>query len=100
MRVTELPDVQPRPRRVAVGEFVDGVLVEALQAQEVSVGENFRFGNRAKGDVRLLASDTRFTTRVAPLVEVEGEIVSSSHIRGLVAAGEVEPAARFLGAPF
>jgi riboflavin kinase/FMN adenylyltransferase len=35
-----------------------------------------------------------------PLVEVEGEIVSSSHIRALVAAGEVELATRFLGGPF
>ncbi len=35
-----------------------------------------------------------------PLLEVEGEIVSSSHIRGLVLAGEVEQATRFLGAPF
>ena len=35
-----------------------------------------------------------------PLVEVDGEVVSSSHIRGLVLAGEVELAARFLGAPF
>src|SRR5919206_2467124 len=58
-------------------EFVEGVLVETLQATEVSVGENFRFGNRAKGDVALLKADSRFTTRVAPLVEVEGEIVSS-----------------------
>jgi riboflavin kinase/FMN adenylyltransferase len=33
-------------------------------------------------------------------VEVDGEIVSSSHIRGLVLAGEVELATRFLGAPF
>jgi riboflavin kinase/FMN adenylyltransferase len=35
-----------------------------------------------------------------PLVEVDGEVVSSSHIRGLVLAGDVELAARFLGAPF
>jgi riboflavin kinase/FMN adenylyltransferase len=35
-----------------------------------------------------------------PLLEVEGEIVSSSHIRGLVLAGEVEQATHFLGAPF
>jgi riboflavin kinase/FMN adenylyltransferase len=86
--------------KVTAEEFVDRVLVESLQATEVSVGENFRFGNRAKGDVNLLAADDRFATRVAPLVEVEGEIVSSSHIRGLVAAGEVDVAARFLGAPF
>ncbi|HXC45374.1 MAG TPA: bifunctional riboflavin kinase/FAD synthetase [Solirubrobacteraceae bacterium] len=81
-------------------EFIDDVLLGALGATNVSVGENFRFGNRAKGDPQMLAEDKRFTTRVAPLLEVAGEIVSSSHIRGLVLAGEVEQATRFLGAPF
>jgi riboflavin kinase / FMN adenylyltransferase len=81
-------------------EFIDEVLVDTLGATHVSVGENFRFGNRAKGDPRMLADDERFSTRVTPMLEVEGEIVSSSHIRGLVLAGEVEQAARFLGAPF
>jgi riboflavin kinase/FMN adenylyltransferase len=81
-------------------EFIDHVLVERLGATRVSVGENFRFGHRAAGDPALLAADPRFETRIVPLVEVDGEIVSSSHIRGLVLAGEVELAARFLGAPF
>jgi riboflavin kinase / FMN adenylyltransferase len=81
-------------------EFIDHVLVERLGATRVSVGENFRFGHRAAGDPALLAADQRFETRVVPLVEVDGEVVSSSHIRGLVLAGEVELAARFLGAPF
>jgi riboflavin kinase / FMN adenylyltransferase len=64
------------------------------------VGRNFRFGHKAGGDADLLASDSRFETRVVELVEVEGETVSSSHIRGLVAAGEVAHAAAFLGRPF
>lgn len=81
-------------------EFIDDVLVGTLGATYVSVGENFRFGNRAKGDPRMLAEDDRFSTRVVPLLEVDGEIVSSSHIRGLVLAGEVGPATRFLGGPF
>jgi len=81
-------------------EFVDHVLVECLGATRVSVGENFRFGHKAAGDPAMLAADGRFETRVVPLVEADGEIVSSSHIRGLVLAGEVELAARFLGAPF
>jgi riboflavin kinase/FMN adenylyltransferase len=81
-------------------DFIDDVLVGALDATYVSVGENFRFGNRAMGDPRMLADDERFSTRVVPLLEVEGEIVSSSHIRGLVLAGEVDQATRFLGAPF
>ncbi|HEX4109685.1 MAG TPA: bifunctional riboflavin kinase/FAD synthetase [Solirubrobacteraceae bacterium] len=80
--------------------FIDDVLVGALRATQVSVGENFRFGHRAQGTVALLAADPRFSTHVAPLLEVDGEIVSSSHIRGLVAAGEVELATHFLGRPF
>ena len=81
-------------------EFVEEVLIERLGAEVVSVGENFRFGKGAKGDLDLLRSYDQFETRVVPLVEVEGETVSSTHIRGLVAAGYVERAARFLGAPF
>ena len=81
-------------------DFIDHVLVDALHAQQVSVGQNFRFGHGASGGSELLAADPRFQTRVVTLVEAEGEIVSSSHIRALVAAGEVEQAARFLGAPF
>lgn len=81
-------------------EFVEEVLIERLGAEVVSVGENFRFGKGAKGDLDLLRSYDQFETRVVPLVEVEGETVSSTHIRGLVAAGDVERAARFLGAPF
>jgi riboflavin kinase / FMN adenylyltransferase len=81
-------------------QFIDEVLVEALQAQRVSVGENFRFGHKAKGDARMLAADERFATDVHPLLEVDGEIVSSSHIRGLVLAGDVAAANRLLGTPF
>ncbi len=81
-------------------EFIDDVLVGRLHATHVSVGENFRFGYRAGGDPALLAGDGRFETRVVMLVEVDGEVVSSSHIRALVLAGDVEHATRFLGSPF
>lgn len=81
-------------------EFIDQILVARLQATHVSVGENFRFGYRARGDAELLAAEERFETSVVKLVEVDGEIVSSSHIRALVLAGDVEHAARFLGSPF
>jgi riboflavin kinase/FMN adenylyltransferase len=172
VKITRLPDVQPRPRRVAVGtfdgvhlghreviggadtvltfdphptaviqpeaaprlltdparkaqliaslgvqelvvipfdaefaarsaqEFLDDVLVGALGATHVAVGENFRFGHKARGDTALLRADDRFQTRVAELVEIDGEVVSSSHIRGLVLGGAVEYAGRLLGDPF
>ena len=81
-------------------EFIDDVLAGRLGATHVSVGENFHFGNRAQGDAGLLRADPRFETRVAPLLEVDGEIVSSSHIRGLVAGGALEYAGTLLGTPF
>ena len=85
---------------IAAEDFCSRILVEALGAKSVSVGENFRFGARARGDPQMLASRDEFETRVVPLVEVDGEIVSSTRVRSLVAAGEVEAAARCLGAPF
>jgi riboflavin kinase / FMN adenylyltransferase len=80
--------------------FIDDVLVSTLRAVHVSVGENFRFGHKAKGDTQRLLTDDRFETRIVPLLEVDGEVVSSSHIRGLVLGGAVEYADKLLGAPF
>jgi riboflavin kinase/FMN adenylyltransferase len=81
-------------------EFVQEVLIASLGAGRVSVGENFRFGHGARGTADFLRSHDEFETRVVPLVEVEGETVSSSHIRGLIAAGDVRQAGAFLGRPF
>jgi riboflavin kinase / FMN adenylyltransferase len=81
-------------------DFVEHVLVERLQATKVSVGENFRFGAKAKGDPAMLAARDEFETRVVPLVEVDGETVSSTRIRALVAAGDMEGARHCLGTPF
>jgi riboflavin kinase/FMN adenylyltransferase len=86
--------------RRSAQSFVDDVLVERLSATHVAVGRNFRFGHKAAGDTALLEGDGRFEARVVELVEVEGETVSSSHIRGLVSAGEVQHAQAFLGRPF
>lgn len=81
-------------------QFVDRILVERLGAQTVSVGRNFRFGARARGDAELLAAQTTFDTRAVEMIEIGSERVSSTRIRALLAAGEVADAARLLGAPF
>lgn len=81
-------------------EFIEEVLVGTLNATQVAIGENFRFGHRAQGDPRLLKADQRFETVVHPLLEVDGEIVSSSHIRALLLAGDVAEANRLLGSSF
>ena len=80
--------------------FIEQVLIDRLGAERVSVGENFRFGAKAQGDPAMLQARDEFETRVVPLVEVDGETVSSTRIRALVAAGEVEAARRCMGAPF
>lgn len=81
--------------------FTDDVLAGTLGATHVSVGENFHFGHRATGTPAMLAADPRFETRIVRLLEVDGETVSSSHIRRLIAEeGDMEAAGRLLGAPF
>jgi riboflavin kinase/FMN adenylyltransferase len=86
--------------KLTAEEFIELVLVERLGAERVSVGENFRFGAKAQGDPEMLAAHPEFETRVVPLVEVDGETVSSTRIRAQVAAGDVAGARRCLGAPF
>jgi riboflavin kinase/FMN adenylyltransferase len=86
--------------RLEPAEFVHDVLVEHLHAAEVVVGENFRFGHRAKGDVAALAEfGGRFGYSVsgAPLVADHGTTFSSTYIRACVAAGDVAAAAEALG---
>jgi riboflavin kinase/FMN adenylyltransferase len=78
-------------------EFVEHTLIDRLHAVQIVVGANFRFGNRAKGDVALLRKYELAVDDV-PLLR-DGEILSSTHIRELVAEGEVEAAAAALGRP-
>jgi riboflavin kinase/FMN adenylyltransferase len=83
-------------------EFVRTVLADRLHARRVVVGENFRFGYRAAGDLALLAElgeKYDFRAEGIPLLAQDGVITSSSAIRELVAAGDVAGAARGLGRP-
>jgi riboflavin kinase / FMN adenylyltransferase len=80
--------------------FSDDVLAGRLAARHVSVGENFRFGHGAAGDADFLRSRPELDAEIVPLITRDGETVSSSRIRELVAEGAVEAAADLLGAPF
>jgi riboflavin kinase / FMN adenylyltransferase len=83
-------------------EFVHTVLVDRLHAVRVVVGEDFRFGYRAAGDVALLAElgeKYDFTAEGVPLLADNGVRISSSEIRERLAAGDVAGAARDLGRP-
>ncbi|WP_119731942.1 MULTISPECIES: bifunctional riboflavin kinase/FAD synthetase [Thermomonospora] len=87
--------------RMTPDEFVQSVLVDRLHAAHVIVGEDFRFGHRAKGDVALLrelGDKYDFTAQGMPLV-ANGDTISSTYIRGKLAAGDVAAAAEALGRP-
>ncbi len=92
----------PEFSRLSPEAFVHDVLVEHLHAATVAVGENFRFGHRAAGDVALLSrlgARFGFTVGGGPLL-AEGETTfSSTYVRACVAAGDVAAAAAALGRP-
>ena len=83
-------------------EFVQAVLVDRLHAARVVVGENFRFGHKAAGDVQLLAElgeKYDFNAEGVPLLTENGVTVSSTGIRAMLADGNVSGAAYDLGRP-
>jgi riboflavin kinase/FMN adenylyltransferase len=88
--------------RLDPGEFVHLVLVEHLHAAAVVVGENFRFGHRAAGDLatlRTLGRTFGFSTEEVPLLRDDDVTLSSTYVRSSIDAGEVDRAAEALGRP-
>lgn len=84
-------------------KFVEEVLVKALRAVAVVVGDNFRFGYRAAGTPAMLeelGKRWQFETQVLPSMYVRGMPVSSSQIRSLLEEGKISLANRLLGRPF
>src|SRR5467141_3051003 len=89
--------------RLSPEEFVEQILVRDLHVKTVLVGENFHFGHKQAGNVKLLkelGSKSGFAVVVIPPVGYHGEEVSSTIIRREVAEGNVSHAGRLLGRPF
>jgi len=89
--------------RLSPEEFVEQILVRDLQVKTVLVGENFHFGHKQAGNVKLLkelGARNGFEVVIIPPVECHGEVVSSTIIRREVAEGDVSHAGRLLGRPF
>ena len=88
--------------RMAPDEFAHHVLVERLHASGVIVGENFRFGHQAAGDVASLARLGQrfgFTADGIPLLRDGDTPLSATYVRSCVQAGDMDRAARALGRP-
>ena len=85
---------------LAPTEFVQRVLVDALQTRLVLAGADFRFGARGAGDIQLLrelGETAGFEIVLIDEVRLGSERVSSTAIRELLAAGRVREAAARLG---
>jgi riboflavin kinase / FMN adenylyltransferase len=88
--------------RLSADEFIDRVR-GACDVRRIVVGPDFHFGHRAEGDVQTLrarAARDGFVVEVVQPIKIDGEIVSSTRIRNLLLAGDVEKAARLLGRPY
>jgi riboflavin kinase/FMN adenylyltransferase len=86
--------------RMEPDDFVHAVLVERLHARVVLVGDNFRYGQRAAGDVGTLGAAGRrfgFSVEGVPLQGSDETTWSSTYVRSCVDAGDVEGAAAALG---
>ena len=89
--------------RLAPEDFVEQILLRDLRVTAILVGENFRFGHRQSGNVKLLrelGERLGFDVVIIPPVVYRGEIVSSTIIRREIAEGDVHHAGRLLGRPF
>ncbi|MBI2276909.1 MAG: bifunctional riboflavin kinase/FAD synthetase [Dechloromonas sp.] len=84
-------------------QFIEQVLVRALQVKHLIIGDDFRFGCGRVGDFALLqAAGARhgFSVEAMQSVTVDGERVSSSGVRQALASGDMLRAARLLGRPY
>ena len=81
-------------------DFVKEILVKRLNAAFACCGRNFRFGKNAGGTPERLAEIGEkygITVKIAEDVCLDGELISSTHIRELIRKGEIEAANRLLG---
>jgi len=92
-----------RVAHLAPEDFVRDILVDKLKTRAILVGDNFRFGHRAAGNVDTLeelGGKYSFETDVVPPVTWRNRIISSSAIRDAIESGHVSIACRMLGRPY
>ena len=83
--------------------FIEEVLVKKLNAKHIIVGNDFRFGHKRIGDVKLLESyghDKGIEVTIVNLIEISGKKISSTGIRKLLISGKISEANNLLGKPF
>ena len=93
----------PELAQLSAEDFVQTVLLDTLQAQQIAVGANFRFGRNRSGDAALLkrvAAAQGVPVHVAGIVEDASGRMSSSRIRAALEAGDLTSAQELLKRPY
>lgn len=88
---------------VSPEDFVTNILVRNMNAKYIACGPDLTFGDRGKGDVKLLktmGAEYGFEVHVSEKVEDDGEEISSSIIRKEVEVGNMEKVTAYIGAPY
>ncbi len=81
-------------------DFIRDILVGKLHAEYVFAGSGFTFGHAGRGSIGMLeemGAEYGFRVICLTKVSMEGEPVSSTRIRGMIAAGDIAGANRLLG---
>lgn len=92
-----------KTRSMTPETFIREMLVERMDAKLICVGEDFHFGKDRRGDVDMLskyAPQYGYELCVFPKIKEDGEVISSTRIRGELAQGRIEKANRLLGDPY
>ena len=86
--------------RMPWDRFLEEILIEQMEAVHLVVGHDFCFGYKGLGTAPVLkerCAELGIGCDIIPEVAMDGITVSSTYIRALVAGGDVERAAEFLG---
>lgn len=93
-------DFTPEIQHIDPVHFVENILIEKLKMKEVFCGFNYHFGHKGKGNLELLkqmGERMGFSVQAMEPYEIDGQLVSSTLIREIIAEGDMEKCNRFLG---
>ena len=85
---------------IEYSRFIREFIVDKLNAKHIVIGYDHKFGKNRDGDLtKLKELGEKYNFEVTPVgaVEIDGEVISSSKIRNLLAEGDINKAAEFLG---
>ena len=96
-------EFSPEFAAITAEDFIKDILIKKLNTAYLAVGNDFRFGSKRSGDVKLLESfglENNYEVKVFDKLQIDGETVSSTRIKKCLEAGDMEYAAKLLGHSF